>query len=56
MFFMLANEGDSIILPGPIYPNFMIDGYMKARVNIEVAPCSWEQNFEISEEILEKAY
>ena len=56
LFYMLANEGDSIILPGPIYPNFMVDAFLRARVSIEVAPCSWENDFEITEDILESAY
>ena len=56
LFWLLANEGDSAILPGPIYPNFFVDGFLRCRVNIEVAKTSHDNNFEITEEVLENSF
>ena len=40
LFWLLANEGDSAILPGPVYPNFFVDGFLRCQVNMEVAKTS----------------
>lgn len=52
LFWTLADEGDSVILPGPVYPNFFVDGYLRAAVNIEVAKTSWEDDFTFTFEML----
>ena len=37
LFWLLTEEGDSAIIPGPIYPSFMIDAYSRCKVNLQVA-------------------
>jgi len=56
MFWVLANERDSIILPGPVYPNFFVDAYIRCNVNIQIAKTKLENDYDITEESLEEAY
>jgi aspartate/methionine/tyrosine aminotransferase len=53
---LLANQGDSVILPGPIYPNFFVDSFNRCQLNMEVAKTSQDNDFEITTEILQSAY
>lgn len=34
LFWLLTEEGDSAIIPGPIYPSFIIDTYGRRKVNL----------------------
>jgi histidinol-phosphate/aromatic aminotransferase/cobyric acid decarboxylase-like protein len=52
LFWVLANEGDAAIIPGPIYPSFMIDAYARSKVNLEVTKSSVDNNFTISDDML----
>ena len=37
LFWILTEEGDSAIIPGPIYPSFNMISYSKCKVHLQVA-------------------
>lgn len=53
---LLANPGDTIIVPGPCYSVFVVDWWVRCQTRLEAAHTSVETNFEPTLESLEDAY
>ncbi|KAH6826785.1 1-amino-cyclopropane-1-carboxylate synthase 7 [Perilla frutescens var. hirtella] len=54
--FILADPGDTLLVPTPYYPGFDRDLRWRTGVNIEPVHCESSNNFEITVEALEAAY
>lgn len=53
---LLANAGDTVIVPGPCYSVFVVDWWVRCQTRLEVAQTSVETNFEPTVDSLEAAY
>ena len=53
---LLANPGDTVIVPGPCYSVFVVDWWVRCQTRLEAAHTSLETNFEPTIESLEAAY
>ena len=53
---LLANPGDTIIVPGPCYSVFVVDWWVRSQTRLQAAQTTIETNFEPTIESLEEAY
>ncbi|KAJ0971394.1 hypothetical protein J5N97_019353 [Dioscorea zingiberensis] len=54
--FILANPGDSLLVPTPYYPGFDRDLRWRTRVNIIPIHCDSSNGFQVTRKALEEAY
>lgn len=53
---LLANPGDTVIVPGPCYSVFVVDWWVRTQTRLQAAETTVETNFEPTIDSLEAAY